>query len=181
MKYIIDQVRLLILAIALDVAIVITIGVVYVEYFSEEAQHRRIHEIYRKLVVSSGESDRIPPLIISNNEEVNAYTNGEIIVLHQGIIDITKSDDEIALIIGHEIAHNTLGHLDGEKNKEMTREGEAMADRVGAYYMMKAGYNLCKGREVWKAMREKNGESLNGSHPDVSYRLSQLNINCKGE
>jgi Zn-dependent protease with chaperone function len=42
---------------------------------------------------------------------INAYADGDNIVMYQGIIDLARSDDEIALVVGHELAHNVLNHV----------------------------------------------------------------------
>jgi len=45
------------------------------------------------------------------NDRVNAFTNGDSISITTGMLRFIRSDDELALIIGHEIAHNTLNHV----------------------------------------------------------------------
>jgi membrane-associated protease RseP (regulator of RpoE activity) len=44
------------------------------------------------------------------NDTVNAYADGDDVGVHTGMIRFTESDDELALVIGHEFAHNALGH-----------------------------------------------------------------------
>ena len=45
-----------------------------------------------------------------NDETFNVFTLGGHIIFFKGMYDFCKSDDEIASIISHEIAHNELGH-----------------------------------------------------------------------
>lgn len=50
-------------------------------------------------------------LVLTADTEVNAYADGNTIYVNQGIVDLAKTDDELAMVIGHELAHNTLGHI----------------------------------------------------------------------
>lgn len=44
------------------------------------------------------------------DDDVNAFADGEDIGINTGMIRFTESDDELAIVIGHEFAHNALGH-----------------------------------------------------------------------
>ncbi|MBI1363508.1 MAG: M48 family metalloprotease [Proteobacteria bacterium] len=48
---------------------------------------------------------------VSPDSVVNAHADGQNIVINQGIVDLAKTDDELALVIGHELSHNILGHV----------------------------------------------------------------------
>jgi hypothetical protein len=43
---------------------------------------------------------------------------------------------------------------------------------------MKAGYDVCKAREIWKRIRLENGNYQGADHPDFNYLYDELNINC---
>ena len=89
--------------------------------------------------------------------------------------------DAIALILSHEIAHITLRHIYVDPSLitiEIKRILEAQADKMGAFYMMKAGYDICRARENWKALEKEYGDNLLQDHPDFAYRYSQLNVGC---
>jgi predicted Zn-dependent protease len=45
-------------------------------------------------------------------DTVNAYTTDGRIVIYSAIVALAKTDAELAIIIGHEMAHANLGHLD---------------------------------------------------------------------
>jgi len=51
-------------------------------------------------------------IYLQNSNEVNAFAalNG-IIIINRGIIEFCQNDDELALIIGHEMAHMTQDHV----------------------------------------------------------------------
>jgi len=46
---------------------------------------------------------------IKHKERINAQAKGVEIILSQGLIDFTQNDHELALIMGHELAHLTQG------------------------------------------------------------------------
>ena len=50
-----------------------------------------------------------------NSTDINAFTDGKRIVLSKGIVRFTKNDNELALVIAHELAHIAMGHI----NKKM--------------------------------------------------------------
>jgi membrane-associated protease RseP (regulator of RpoE activity) len=52
------------------------------------------------------------PVLVNHDSSANAFTDGERIVVNDGILKIAKSDEELALVIGHELAHITKGHID---------------------------------------------------------------------
>lgn len=57
---------------------------------------------------------RVPvnlPITMVDLQEVNAATDGKSIVVTYGLINFAKSDDEIAAVLGHELAHAVRGHV----------------------------------------------------------------------
>lgn len=167
-------------------ALLIIIGMISVlyineEYYSEQAQYRRIHEVYKNLVAQTGQIQDRVPLYIIKNENKNAFTDGHKVVIYTGMIKYCKSIDEIALILGHEIAHNNLRHTTklATNNVNILSELEGNADKLGAIYMMRAGYDICKGRLIYKRMLKDYGNFTGQTHPNFSYRYDELNINCQ--
>ena len=59
------------------------------------------------------------PVLLQDTFEVNAYADGTRIIITRGIVEFTKNDDELAMIIGHELAHNLLSHIE-KKQAQMT-------------------------------------------------------------
>jgi hypothetical protein len=52
------------------------------------------------------------PVEIMADDRLNAFASGEKIMITTGMLRFIKNDDELAHIIGHEIAHNALNHID---------------------------------------------------------------------
>lgn len=48
---------------------------------------------------------------LEDSDQINAYADGERIFISTPMLGFVKSDEELALIIAHEMAHNTLGHV----------------------------------------------------------------------
>ena len=59
------------------------------------------------------------PVILDNSGQVNAYADGQKIVVTRGIMRFANNDDEIALVVAHELAHNTMGHIEKLKQNVM--------------------------------------------------------------
>ncbi len=140
----------------------------------------QVFEIYRQIVAASGQTQDALPLRIENNPEVNAYNDGHQVGIYRGLIASAKNKDEIALILGHEVAHGMLQHL-GKLNTPDAYETSVMegnADKYGAFLAMKAGYDVCVGREVFYRWMCENGNALGLSHPANGYRFLELNVNC---
>lgn len=164
--------------------IIILIGLTCFFKLSDRVQKtidkEKIRGIYLKLLAQTGLVQDALPLNIIESSSENAYNDGQRIVIYTGLIENTRSEDEIALVLAHEIAHGMLGHLTmlPKTNTEISIL-ESNADKMGAVYMMKAGYNICKGRLIFKRWREINGNALGQTHPDQSYRYEELNIGCE--
>ncbi len=51
-------------------------------------------------------------------DDVNAWTDGETVYVTRGIMRFLKTDDELAVILGHEMTHALRGHLAGRAVKQ---------------------------------------------------------------
>lgn len=52
---------------------------------------------------------------LSPDDVKNAYADGKNIVIYKGMMDFFKTDEEIALVVSHELAHNSMKHIDAKK------------------------------------------------------------------
>lgn len=169
------------LAIFLDVFILLSSLFVYWYFFTLDGTVYRTKQVYKEISVITGQSQDKLPLYIVYSKEDNAYNDGNKVVLYTGLLQHVASMDEVAFIIGHEVAHGNLGHLNndlGSKTDEEIQVLEANADKLGAFYMMKAGYNVCKGNKIFLYWKKEKGDYLGGNHPNYAYRYDQLNIGC---
>jgi len=97
---------------------------------------------------------------LAQTSTINAYADGKNITMTAGMMNFVKNDDELALIIGHELAHNTMGHirkiigniiLSGGATR-YTRPFESESDYVGLYYMVRAGYSPEGVENFWRRL-----------------------------
>ena len=59
------------------------------------------------------------PISLHIDSNVNAFTDGQQIVVHSGILRVAQSDAELAIVVGHELAHITMGHIDKMKGNQV--------------------------------------------------------------
>ena len=129
--------------------------------------------MYKKIAIKAGQ--RVRGMTISENLVVNAYSSKNGVTITRGMIDFVANDHEMAMIMGHEIAHYMLNHFypHGISSPDM----EAHSDKMGAYLAMAAGYDVCVGRKIWKRLTDTQGDYANaGSHPSMMYRYYQLKM-----
>lgn len=169
------------------VTVVMTFSVLNAKPVQIGVSYDKVNQIYRELVRVSGEADVFPSLQIIRSDDINAYsyydslTETSGIVILTGLLDTVKSEDQIALILAHEMAHYTLGHIyKGSPTKDEIRQMELQADKYGAFLMLKAKYDICEGREFFTWLNNLTGDYANADHPSNAYRYDQLNVNCGG-
>lgn len=59
------------------------------------------------------------PIAAPGDQELNAFADGDSIVIARGMVRFAASDSELALVIGHEMAHNAMGHIDAKQRNQM--------------------------------------------------------------
>jgi len=121
-----------------------------------------LDEIYLDIVNKNGYIF-YPELILNTNGVMNAAGVGPYIIIFSGVIPFLRNKDEAAVLLGHELAHSKLGHL------ASTPHNEYEADRYGAAYAKKAGYNPCEGVKMF--LRFGAGSE---THPSGVSRYKQL-------
>ncbi len=121
-------------------------------------------QIYDKIARANG-FNVAPRLIEDMSSEINAYSGGFRITVNKGMLDFVGSDNQMALVLGHELAHYSLGH------NGSTIANEYAADALGARYMQTAGYNKCSGAILFKRMPYQGASS---DHPPMPARVRAL-------
>jgi len=122
------------------------------------------------------------PIIVQTNDAVNAFADGKTINITSGMMRFVESDDELALIIGHEMGHNVMEHMDKKRGNAVigavldgviagltkapapgntfstamggafSQDFESEADYVGTYYAARAGYDISQAKALWRRM-----------------------------
>ena len=101
---------------------------------------------------------------------VNAYTDGEGIWLTTELLNATKDDLSLALIIAHELAHATQGHM----FKQPTKALEVEADFIGMQYLLAAGYDGETALSNWIANPFNHEERAELTHPAPDDRIAAM-------
>lgn len=105
------------------------------------------------------------------SDDLNAQADGRRLFISTALAQFAQTDDELALILGHELAHNVLGHrrwneTGGEGRTIVERDcdprlcdtgsHEQQADRVGLFLMARAGYEPGVAAPFWRRFGASN-------------------------
>lgn len=53
---------------------------------------------------------------LSVSDDINSQADGKNIIINTGMMRFVESDDELAVVMAHEFAHNLMGHVKAQKN-----------------------------------------------------------------
>lgn len=85
-------------------------------------QEKRLQSMVDRMARAAGaQGFSYPVVLIDAGEDVNAAAmNGSVIMVYQGLLKRVRNDDELATIIGHEVAHIVTKHHedDGAEGRE---------------------------------------------------------------
>jgi hypothetical protein len=131
---------------------------------------------------------------LSPEQVLNAYADGDRIFITRGMMAFARTDDELALVLGHEMAHNTMEHAFSQRvnatlgtvadvalnvltrgiynmsllsslaSQAHSQEFEAEADYVGLYMLANSGYSIEDAPKFWRRMAVASPASIKGSH-----------------
>ena len=90
------------------------------------------------------------PIIFTQDKIVNAYADGKSIIMTQGMVDYARDDNEIAMVIAHELAHNDRGHLDAKKKNTLLLGSIGfILDLMTIYYSGGTAGGNAENTEMW--------------------------------
>lgn len=69
---------------------------------------------------------------------------------YTGMLRFLPDDDDLAVVVGHELAHLVLGHT------RTLEQYEADADYLGLYFAARAGFDVSKAPDLWDRMARRN-------------------------
>jgi hypothetical protein len=127
---------------------------------------------------------------LGNADNINAYSDGRRVMVTRGMVNFVQSDDELALVLAKEMAHNSLLHPGRQKTaatsadiidnlvrvrpdmsamagaagiRPMPQELDAAADVLALYMIVRAGYRYDNAPLFWeKLARQVPANILNG-------------------
>jgi hypothetical protein len=119
---------------------------------------------------------------LARSTQVNAFATGRTVVMTTSMLKFLRNDDELAVVLGHEMAHDILHHPAtrteegllaglGIKASAMWKREEA-ADRFGLRLMAAAGYDLDAAIPFWRRYLGKYDwfPQIFRSHPSLGKR-----------
>lgn len=133
------------------------------------------------------------PITLGPQQTINAFADGKQIVITRGMVNFTRNDDELALVISHEMAHNIMKHIEARKQNvglgvladialillsrgqvnpnisqvaggAYSQEFEAEADYVGLYVMAQAGMQIADAPKFWRRMAVAHPANIKTNH-----------------
>jgi hypothetical protein len=127
---------------------------------------------------------------LAPGDVVNAWADGSRVVVSAGIVARCRTDDDLALVIAHELAHNLLHHKERLASSRSTSghlfipsgEGSALmgtteeeADRFAVRLAKAAGYDLSGSGAFLKRLAEPGlATSAPTTHPALTRRTALL-------
>lgn len=128
---------------------------------------------------------------LSARNSVNAFADGKRVIVNRGMVRFAAKDTELATVIGHEIAHNAMGHIDAQRGNALigtvfdilaiaigvntqgifgrmasqvfSQDFETEADYVGLYMTARAGHRIEDAPNLWRRMAVTFPASIKGS------------------
>ncbi|RJG07864.1 peptidase M48 [Noviherbaspirillum cavernae] len=127
---------------------------------------------------------------LGNTDNIIAYGDGHRVLITRGMLNFTRTDDEVAYVMAKEMAHNALSHASRQRMsatvggiidnlirirpdmstmggmagvKPMPQELDAAADKLSLYMLARAGYSIDGASAFWQRLAGQYPASvLNG-------------------
>lgn len=157
--------------------------------------YARLVRITQRILAVSHMRDEKWTIVLLDNDEFNAYTEGgTYIFVLSGLMKQMQDDSEVAAVLGHELghvaanhvyehmAHNELSALNRKHKKQsqglqaaFTLGQEIEADRIGILYAALAGFDPYAASRVWARLYAAQGNYRGGytDHPVNGDRAAQ--------
>ncbi|MEG8222601.1 M48 family metallopeptidase [Sphingomonas sp. HH69] len=113
--------------------------------------------------------------ILKTDSGLSAFSDGKDVAIGWKLIMFTQNDSELALIVGHELAHVAFDDEEASGLKDR-RAKEDRADLLGAAMAQCAGYNVQKGLAFWDRYNRQDMLRWfrNPSHRNVRSRVKLI-------
>ncbi len=133
------------------------------------------------------------PVVLGAGDEVNAYADGKRVIVQRGMLRFANNDTELALVVSHEIAHNSMSHISAKMTnyalgsildiaaqiflkiptqglfgnagaRAYSQDFESEADYVGLYILARAGGDIDNAPQFWRRMATLSPAAIQSSH-----------------
>ncbi|MEO7691170.1 MAG: M48 family metallopeptidase [Sphingomonas sp.] len=127
--------------------------------------------------------------LVRPSDAIDAGADGHYVEITSAYVELAESDDGLALVLAHELAHNILHHRDRlnaarvhrgllqdfGRSASLTRATEIEADRLSLYLVDRAGFSIDEAirfrEDLWRGSREV---LRSATHPSGAERLAIL-------
>ena len=75
------------------------------------AQEARVHAVGLRLLSAMPDPPNVAFVVDTDSQAINAYTTFGKVTITSTMVQFTRTDDELAVLLGHELAHHSQGHL----------------------------------------------------------------------
>ena len=116
-----------------------------------------IDTLVHEMCVANGIDTASISIVISKTPEVNAYaTVGRHLVLNTGLIEIMDNESQLCAVIGHELAHLQLGHIQSGIRRQaaiyvitilITGNGRSSANRLNQFISDMISKSITRAKE----------------------------------
>lgn len=119
-------------------------------------------------------------LALTSSSTRNAWSDGKHIVVTTGMAGLSRSDDEMAFVVAHEMAHNVLGHSGKGKGPRgifgfsPAKRGEIEADSYAVHLMGNAGYKPAAGILFLQNASRRLWWNISLDHPGFGRRIKTV-------
>lgn len=124
----------------------------------------------------------------TDDDEVNAFSDGRRVVVQSGLVHFAESDDELAVVMAHELGHNVGRHYQTKRDNarrgaiideilaagglnshhrferraamRYSQDFEFEADRVGLYFAALGSYDLAAAQRFWRRMSAEHTSDI---------------------
>jgi hypothetical protein len=130
---------------------------------------------------------------LARSRQPNAFADGRYAIVTTRLLEFVRSDDELAIVIAHELAHNMLGHPDRLKEQKVPNgifrgfgrnaahvlKTEEEADQLGIRLVWAAGYDVSAAIPFWRRLYATYDPlpvpKLFRTHPSLGARERMIN------
>lgn len=130
---------------------------------------------------------------VADGSTINAFADGSRVIVTRGMMRFATTDQELSLVISHEIAHNAMGHIKAKQGNVLigtliealiagatrtratgqlgqsfgqafSQDFEAEADYVGLYIMGRAQIPIKDAPLFWRRMAAESPGNIGNNH-----------------
>lgn len=121
-----------------------------------------------------------------NKAKVDAVSSRGLVRIYYGMLRFCESDEELAMLLAHELSHHVLGHtrnvplitLGGAFNGKIYRDVEREADYLGVQLLFAAGFDVEAGARFYERYAAETARGLKGglfyTHPSTAERIARI-------